>query len=148
MSLNNFQKEIRTRTPQTGTGADLFDEFERDNVEFNSGDDVRVTSFTVPGTSDPFSMLRTKCDGNGRISERQIAFGNFNQDLKYEYDEGGRLHKVWSAERLIEEYLYGEFGERYFSSTARMPQRTFRYGLGLRLEQAGNVKFFMMNMVV
>ncbi len=142
MSLNNSQKEIRTRTPQTGTGVNLFDEFERDNVALNSGGAVRVTSFSVPGTSEPFSMLRTECDGNGRIVERQIAFGNFNQDLKYEYDEGGRLHKVWSDERLIEEYLYGEFGERYFGATARMPHRTFRYGPGLRLEQAGNVKYF------
>ena len=142
MSLTNFQKEIRTRTPQIGTGADLLDEFERDNVDFNSSDAVRVTPFSVSGTSEPFSMLRTKCDGNGRIAERQFAFDNFTQDLKYEYDEEGRLHKVWSDERLIEEYLYGEFGERYFGATARMPQRTFRYGPGLRLEQAGNVKYF------
>ncbi|WP_421902557.1 RHS repeat domain-containing protein [Maridesulfovibrio sp.] len=138
----DFQKESWPRTPQTGTGANLFDEFERDNVEFNSGEAVRVASFTVPGTSEPFSELTTVQDENGRIDERQIAFENFNQDLKYEYDDGGRLHKVWSGERLIEEYLYGEFGERYFGATARMPQRTFRYGPGVRLEKAGNVKYF------
>lgn len=47
----------------------------------------------------------------------------------------GRLIKVWSGERLIEEYLYGEYGERYFAATMRKPQRTFRYGPGLLAEQ-------------
>ncbi|WP_163292494.1 RHS repeat-associated core domain-containing protein [Desulfovibrio sp. JC022] len=138
----DFQRESRSRTPQTGTGENLFDEFERDNVEYSPEDAVRVVPFIVPGTSEPFSVLATGSDENGRIIERLIAFENFTQKLKYEYDAGGRLHKVWSGEKLVEEYLYGKYGERYFGATVRMPQRTFRYGPGLRLEKAGSVQYF------
>ncbi|NDV28468.1 RHS repeat domain-containing protein [Desulfovibrio sp. JC010] len=137
----DFKGEGNPRVPQSGTGVDLFDEFERDNVEYNPEDAVRVTPFIVPGTSEPFSMLATMRDENGRIAGRLVAFDNFTQRLRYEYDAGGRLHKVWSNEDLIEEYLYGKSGERYFGVTSRIPQRSFRYGPGLRLEKAGNVKY-------
>jgi|GEM_PF-1568847 RHS repeat-associated protein len=138
----DFSKESQSCTAKTGTGGNLLDEFERDNLAYKPQDPVRVIPFAVPGISEPFSVLEIMRDENGRIVERLVAFDNFTQKLKYEYDVGGRLHKVWSEGQLIEEYLYGKYGERYFSAAKRMEQRTFRYGPGLRLEQAGNVKYF------
>ncbi|NDV25428.1 RHS repeat-associated core domain-containing protein [Desulfovibrio sp. JC010] len=132
---------FKPRTPSTGTGANLFDEFERDDVDYSPEDAVRVTPFAVPGVSEPFSVLATKRDENGRIVERALEYENFTQHFRYEYDAGGRLHKVWSGESLIEEYLYGKSGERYFGVTSWLPNRSFRYGPGLRLEKAGKVKY-------
>ncbi|HAS90341.1 MAG TPA: hypothetical protein DCS48_13750 [Desulfovibrio sp.] len=135
------QTERGPRIPQTGTGANLFDEFKRDGIEYYSEDAVHIIPFGVPGASAPFSIFASKGDADGRIAERQIAFENFVQNQRYEYDVEGRLNKVWSGERLIEEYLYGEYGERYFAATMRKPQRTFRYDPGLCLEQGGKVKY-------
>ncbi|WP_415713314.1 hypothetical protein [Maridesulfovibrio sp.] len=89
MSFYHSPYENRPRTPQTGTGANLFDEFERTNVEFNPEDALCVTKFTVPGTSEPFSVQAANRDENGRIAERQTAFENFTQNLRYEYATEG-----------------------------------------------------------
>jgi hypothetical protein len=127
--------------PQPGTGPDLHDEFEHDGVEIDPEVSVRVTPFVAPGNEEPFSVLATERDEDGRIVQKLCSLEPINHYLKYEYDQGGRLHKVWKDERLIEEYLYGKHGERYFGATPQTGQRRFLYGPGLRLVQAGNVKY-------
>lgn len=127
--------------PQPGTGQDLHDEFERDGVEFDPEAALRITPFMAPGSEKPFSVLATERNEDGRIVEKLCSLEPKDHHLNYEYDAGGRLHKVWKDERLIEEYLYGKSGERYFSATPQTGQRRFTYGPGLRLEQAGSVKY-------
>ncbi|NDV23962.1 RHS repeat-associated core domain-containing protein [Desulfovibrio sp. JC022] len=127
--------------PQTGTGEDLHDEFERDGVEFDPEDAIRVTSFIVPGTEEPFSVLATARDEDGRIVGKLCSLEPKDHLLQYEYDAGGRLCNVWKDERLIEEYKYGKQGERYFGSTPQTGQCRFTYGPGVRLERAGEVKY-------
>lgn len=129
------------RQPQTGTGEDLHDEFERDGVEFNSEEPVCVTPFAVPGAEEPFSVLATARDEDGRIVEKLYSLEPKDHHVHYEYDAGGRLCAVWKDERLIEEYKYGKQGERYFGSTPQTGQQRFTYGPGLRLVRSGEVKY-------
>ncbi|MFW5500728.1 MULTISPECIES: RHS repeat domain-containing protein [unclassified Maridesulfovibrio] len=127
--------------PQTGTGENLHDEFERDGVEFDPESSIRVTPFTVPGMEEPFSVLATARDEDGRIVEKLCSLEPKDHHVHYDYDAGGRLCAVWKDERLIEEYKYGKQGERYFGSTPQTGQCRFTYGPGLRLERAGEVKY-------
>ncbi|GEM_PF-1032108 len=129
------------RQPQSGTGKDLHDEFERDGVEFNPEEPVCVIPFAVPGSAEPFSVLATARDEDGRIVEKLYSLEPKDHHVHYEYDAGGRLCAVWKDERLIEEYKYGRQGERYFSSTPQTGQQRFTYGPGLRLVRAGEVKY-------
>ncbi|WP_320006980.1 RHS repeat-associated core domain-containing protein [Maridesulfovibrio sp.] len=117
------------------------DEFNQAGPDSGSEAEPRITPFIVSGSEKPFSVLATKRDEDGRIVEKICSLEPKDHHLRYEYDAGGRLHKVWKDERLIEEYLYGKYGERYFGTTQQAGQRRFIYGPGLRLEQAGNLKY-------
>nr|WP_163351129.1 RHS repeat-associated core domain-containing protein [Desulfovibrio sp. JC010] len=132
---------ITPQQPQTGTGPDLHDEFEHDGVEFNPDDAIRVTPFAVPNAQELFSVLGTERNEDGRIIQKLQSLEPLDHHLHYEYDAGGRLHKVWKGKQIIEEYLYGKYGERYFGATPQTGQRRFLYGSGLRLEKVGNVKY-------
>ncbi|TIH14876.1 hypothetical protein D0S45_12095 [Marinifilum sp. JC120] len=134
-------KETEPQQPQAGTGEDLHDEFERDGVPFDPEDAISVTPFIVPGAEEPFSILATARDEDGRIVGKLCSLEPKDHLLQYEYDAGGRLCNVWKDERLIEEYKYGKQGERYFGSTPQTGQCRFTYGPGLRLERAGEVKY-------
>ncbi|WP_421904106.1 RHS repeat domain-containing protein [Maridesulfovibrio sp.] len=134
-------EEFSSKQPQTGTGENLYDEFERDSVEFDPEDPIRVTPFVIPGAEEPFSVLATGRDGDGRIVEKLCSLEPKDHHVQYEYDAGGRLCAVWKEERLIEEYKYGKQGERYFGSTPQTGQHRFTYGPGLRLERSGEVKY-------
>ena len=133
--------EFFSKQPQAGTGGNLHDEFERDGVVFDAEDSLRIIPFTAPGSEKPFSVLATERNEDGRIVEKLCSLEPKDHQLQYEYDAGGRLHKVWKDERLIEEYLYGKSGERYFGATPQTGQRRFTDGPGLRLEHAGSVKY-------
>ncbi|WP_163350130.1 RHS repeat-associated core domain-containing protein [Desulfovibrio sp. JC010] len=135
------RQQPEPQQPQAGTGEDLHDEFERDGVEFDPEDGVRIIPFAAPDTEEPFSVLATARNEDGRIFEKLQTLEPLNHHLHYEYDAGGRLHKVWKGKQLVEEYLYGKYGERYFGATPQTGQRRFTYGSGLRLIKAGNVKY-------
>ena len=144
--LSEFGQRSQQSThnqPQTGTDTDLHEEFEFEQDRLNSGPEnaIRTTPFVIHGSSKPFSVLATSKNKDGRIIEKQLTLTPLNHHLKYEYDAGGRLHKVWKGKQLIEEYLYGKAGERYFGATPQTGQRRFSYGPGLRPLKAGDVKY-------
>ena len=128
-------------SPTTGTGADLHDEFERDGVSSKSDENIKVTPFAVAGAKAPYSTLTTARDGDGRIVEKLLHLGTIYHHVQYDYDEGGRLSRVFNEGNLIESYEYGKFGERLFADTVSFGERQYVYDKNLKLVQAGEVKY-------
>ncbi|MBI9111360.1 RHS repeat domain-containing protein [Maridesulfovibrio ferrireducens] len=126
---------------QTGTGADLHDEFERDGVDYNPDDSIQVIPFVVPGAKAPYAVLVTARDDDGRIIEKQLNLGDSYHNVQYEYDAGGRLSRVISEGKVLEHYQYGKNGERVTSETVNTGFRQYKYDKDLRLIQACNVTY-------
>ena len=133
--------------PATGTGDDLHDEFERDGVsaksdENISDENIKMTPFAVAGMQDPYATLTTARDGDGRIVEKLLNLGTIYHHVQYDYDEGGRLSRVFNEGNVIESYEYGKFGERLFADTVSFGERQYIYDKSLKLIQAGEVKYY------
>ncbi|WP_169738249.1 RHS repeat domain-containing protein [Maridesulfovibrio frigidus] len=128
-------------SPTTGTGADLHDEFERDGVSSKSDENIKVTPFAVAEMQAPYSTLTTARDGDGRIVEKLLHLGTIYHHVQYDYDEGGRLSRVFNDGNVIESYEYGKFGERLFADTVSFGKCQYVYDKSLKLVQAGEVKY-------
>lgn len=123
---------------QAGTGDSIYDELAEDGIEIDPDEKVRTIAFNVPGDDNPFTILATARDEKWRIVERLLAFEPNDLHLQYGYDAGGRLNKVWEGDRLVEQYQYGEQGERLVSETLHSERIHYEYDDKLRLLQAGD----------
>lgn len=76
--------------------------------------------------------LRVRCamDGEtGRITRKTESAGERSRVYDYEYDEEGRLFRVFRNELLIEQYLYTGIGQRLSKSNG-WANESVRYGYG------------------
>ncbi|WP_319765100.1 hypothetical protein [Maridesulfovibrio sp.] len=140
---DQIQKNKQAYQPyaQTGTEESIHDELAKDGIEVDADEKVSAVSFSIPGTDEPYTMLATARDEKYRIVERLLALGPNDLHLQYGYDAGGRLNKVWEGNRLVEQYQYGEQGERLVSETLHSDRRYYEYDDKLRLLKAGDTTY-------
>uniref|UniRef100_UPI0025BB2527 hypothetical protein n=1 Tax=Desulfovibrio sp. UCD-KL4C TaxID=2578120 RepID=UPI0025BB2527 len=82
------------RNPETGTGQTITDEQKRDSVNMGPIQQFETKPFTVPDMNEPFSLVATERDKNGRIIKKALALTPQPILREYEYDNNGRLSKV------------------------------------------------------
>uniref|UniRef100_UPI0025BCA850 hypothetical protein n=1 Tax=Desulfovibrio sp. UCD-KL4C TaxID=2578120 RepID=UPI0025BCA850 len=82
------------RKPETGTGQTITDEQKRDSVNMGPIQQLETKPFTVPDMDEPFSLVATERDKNGRIIKKALALTPQPILREYEYDNNGRLSKV------------------------------------------------------
>jgi len=140
---DQIQKSRQSQHPyaQTGTGDSIHDELAKDGIEVDPNEKVSTIAFNVPGVDNPFTILATARDEKWRIVERLLAFESDDLQLQYGYDAGGRLNRVWQGDRVVEQYQYGEQGERLVSETLYSDRRHYEYDDKLRLIQAGDTTY-------
>lgn len=134
-------KRSLSQKPESGTGADLHDEQERDGISPHPVAGKRVTRFLINDAQDPFSELYVERDQNGRIIEKELGLSPKGFDVRYEYDGAGRLCTAYRGENLVELYKYGKYGERLYAESYDSSPRNFRYGKGLQLTNAGDTLY-------
>ncbi|CCO23388.1 RHS repeat domain-containing protein [Maridesulfovibrio hydrothermalis] len=127
--------------PASGTEAELYADFEQGCAAPEVVKGNQVVQFYAGHADKPFSQLETEHDEDGRIRRKVLSLYPKSYDIQYDYDAGGRLREVLCDGRRVEHYQYGKSGERLSGETHQKPVRAFRYGEGLQLLQAGDVKY-------
>ncbi len=133
------------RKPETGTGQTIIDEQKRDSINMEPVQQFETKPFTVPDMDEPFSLLATERDKNGRIIKKALALAPQPILREYEYDNNGRLSKVLCEGSIIEQYHYGKYGERLLSETRQLKQTLYKYNDSLQVIEAGETKYYYDN---
>ncbi len=133
------------RKPETGTGQTITDEQKRDSVNMGPVQQFETKPFTVPDMDEPFSLLATERDKNGRIIKKALALAPQPILREYEYDNNGRLSKVLCEGSIIEQYHYGKYGERLLSETRQSKHSLYKYNDMLQVIEAGETKYYYDN---
>ncbi|OEU66955.1 MAG: hypothetical protein BA863_11890 [Desulfovibrio sp. S3730MH75] len=140
-SVSAQTRDGKSREPETGTGENIFDEQERDSADVKAVSNYRTKQFNLPDTDNPFSLLATDRDENGRIEHIALAISPETVIREYQYDGAGRLSKVTCGASVVEQYEYGKYGERLTGKTAKTKSHKYVYNEKLQLIQAGEVRY-------